>query len=176
MKETLYEQFIDKMESGGFRKIRSFIDEFYADLSEDDETISVTARDCHMITIRGEKDSARGYGLGSSPHIISMKIYGYDGKELEPSDAIQFGITKLTYKGLPTIRPGKHTIIYYNFPYRVISAGAKFKKGISITNDKILEIGVFRNSNRLKIAKFDLELECDKWFKIDLERVDKQIY
>lgn len=166
MKETLYEQFIDKMESTGFRKIRSFIDEIYAILSEDDEVISVTARDCHMITIRGEKDSTRGYGLGSSPHIISMKIYGYDGKELQPSDTIQFGITKLTYKGLPTVKPDIHTIIYYNFPYRTISAGAKFKKGISITKDKILEIRAFRNSSRLKIAKFDLGLECDKWFKI----------
>jgi hypothetical protein len=165
MKETLYEQFIDKMESDGFRKIRSLIDETYADLSEDDETISVTARDCHMITIRGEKDSIRRYGSRSSPYSISMKIYGYDGKQLESSDTVQFGITKLTYKGLPTIKPDKYTIIYYNFPYRVIHAGAKFKKGIAITKDKILEIMVFRNSSRLKIAKFDLELECDKWFK-----------
>lgn len=173
MQETLYEQFIDKMESGGFRKVRSIIDEIYADLSGDDETISITARDCHMITIRGVKDSTRGNGLGSSPHNISMKIYGYDGKELESTDTIQFGITKLTYNGLPTQEPDIHTTIYYNYPYRVISVGAKFKKGISISKDKILEIRIFRKSNRLKIAKFDLELECDKWFKVEHEMVNK---
>lgn len=170
MQETLYEQFIDKMESGGFRKVRSVIDEIYAGLSDDDETISITARDCHMITIRGVKDSTRGNGLGSSPHNISMKIYGYDGKELESNDAVQFGISKLIYRGLPTEEPDIHTTIYYNFPYRLISVGAKFKKGIAIDKDKILEIGIFRNSNRLKIAKFDLDLECDKWFKVDRER------
>jgi hypothetical protein len=173
MQETLYEQFIDKMENGGFRKVHSVIDEIYAGLSEDDEVISITARDCHMITIRGIKDSTRGNSLGSSPHNISMKIYGYDGKELEPNDTIQFGITTLTYKGLPTQEPDKHTTIYYHYPYRVVSVGAKFKKGISISKDKILEIAIFRNSNRLKIAKFDLELECHKWFKVEHERVNK---
>lgn len=173
MQETLYERLIDEMEKSGFGKIRSVIDEIYAGLSEDDETISITAHDCHMITVRGIKDSTRGHGLGSSPHNISMKIYGYDGKELEPNDTIQFGIAKLTYQGLPTMKPDIHTTIYYNYPYRVVSVGAKFKKGIAITKDKILEIRIFRNSNRLKIAKFDLELQCDKWFKIDLEMVNK---
>ncbi len=176
MQETLYEQFIDKMESDGFRKVRSIIDETYAGLSEDDETIFITAHNCHMITIRGVKDSTRRSGLRSSPYNISMKIYGYDGKELESSDTVQFGITTLTYKGFRTEEPDIHTTIYYNFPYRVISVGAKFKKGISITKDKILEIRVFRSSNRLKIAKFDLVLECDKWFKIDRGKSDKLTY
>ena len=176
MQETLYERLIDEMEKSGFGKVRSIIDEIYADLSEDDETISVTAHDCHMITIKGIKDSERGNGLGSSPYKISMKIYGYDGKELEPRDTIQFGIAKLTYQGLPTVKPDIHTTIYYHFPYRVISLGTTFKKGIVITKDKILEIRIFRNSNILKIAKFDLELHCDKWFKIDTETVNKSMY
>jgi hypothetical protein len=176
MQETLYERLIDEMEKNGFRKVRSVIDEIYANLSEDDETISVTARDCHMITIKGIKDSTVRNGLVYRPHNISMKIYGYDGKELEPNDAIQFGITKLTYQGLPTMKPDEHTTIYYHFPYKIISIGVTFKKGIVITKDKILEIGIFRNSNRLKIAKFDLSLECDKWFKVDQKRVNKSMY
>jgi hypothetical protein len=174
MRETIYEQFIDEMQKGGFGKARSIIDEIYADLSGDDETISVTARDCHMITIRGVKDSTRGNGLGSSPHKISMKIYGYDGKELADDDTIQFGISTLIYKGLPTMDPDKYTTIYYHFPYRIISIGTTFKKGIAITKDKTFEIKIFRRSNRLKIGKFDLELECDKWFKIG--NSDKSIY
>lgn len=176
MQETLYEQLIEEMEKSGFRQVHSIIDEMYAGLSEDDETISVTARDCHMITIKGIKDSTIGKGLGYAPHNISMKIYGYDGKELEHNDTIQFGITKLTYRGLPTMKPDMYTTIYYHFPYRVISVGVKLKKGVAITKDKILEIRIFRNSNRLKIAKFDLALECDKWFKVDHKRVNGSMY
>jgi hypothetical protein len=164
------------MEKSGFRKARSVLDELYANLSDDDETISITARDCNAVTIKGIKDSTIRNGLTCNPHNISMKIYGYDGKELEPSDTIQFGITRLTYKGLPTMKPDEHTTIYYHFPYRIIYLGTTFKKGIVITKDKILEIGIFRKSNRLKIAKFDLSLECDKWFKVDQKRVNKAMY
>ncbi len=170
MQETIYEQLIEEMEKNGFRKVHSVIDEIYADLSEDDETISITARDCHMITIMGVKDSRMGHGLGTSPHNISMKIYGYDGKELMRNDTIQFGMVKLIRQGLPTMKPDMYTTIYYHFPYRLLSLGTRFKKGIAITKDKILEIRIFRNSDRLKIAKFDLVLECDKWFKADKKR------
>lgn len=166
MQETVYEQFIDEMERNGFRKVRSAIDEIYAKLSDDDETISVTAHDCHMITIKGIRESTTRDRKVTPPHLISMKIYSDGGKEAEPNDAVQFSVVSLEHKGLPTMEPDMHTIIYYHYPYRAMLAGVKLKKGIAITKDKRFEIKIFRQSNRLKIGKFDLKLECDKWFKI----------
>lgn len=166
MKQTKYEQFIDEMEMNGFRKVHSFLDEIYAKLSYDDVVISITALDCHMITIKGIKESIIENREVSNPHRLRMKIYSEDSKELEPRDAIQFSVVKLLRKGFPTMEPSIHSCVYYNYPYRSISSkvGIKFKKGIAITKDKRLEIKIFRGSNVLKIGKFEMSLECDKWF------------
>lgn len=173
MQETVYEQFIDEMEKNGFRKVRSVIDEIYAKLSDDDETISVAAHDCHMITIKGIRESTTRDRKVTPPHLISMKIYSDNGKELRSDDTIQFSIVELKHKGLPTMEPDVHSVVYYHYPYRAMLAGVKLKKGIAITKDKRLEIKIFRSSNRLKIGKFEMHLECDKWFKIDEKRNDK---
>lgn len=176
MKQTKYEQFIDEMEKNGFRKIHSELDEIYATLSDNDDIISIAALDCHMISIKGIKESTTADKKETIPHSLHMKIYGYDGKELEPNDIIQFGIVvELTHKGLPTMKSDKNYCIYYHYPYRAISSkiGIKFKKGISITKDKRLEMKIFRSSSLLKIGKFEMNLECDKWFKIDEKRENK---
>ncbi len=169
MKQTKYEQFIDKMETNGFRKIHSFLDEIYARLSDDDDTISIAAHDCHMITIKGIRESITGDKRTTPPHSLNMKIYSDGGKELEPNDSIQFSIVELERKGIPTMKPDVHSTIYYHYPYRAISSksGIKFKKGIAINKDRRLEMRVYRCSSRLKIGKFEMKLECHKWFKID---------
>ena len=175
MKQTKYERFIDEMERNGFRKVRSSIDEIYAKLSDNDDIISITALDCHMITIKGIRESKTEDKKETIPHKLVMKIYGYDGKELEPNDFIQFSIVELIPKNLPTMEPDIHCCIYYHYPYRAISSkvGIKFKKGISITKDKRLEMKIFRGFNPLKVGKFEMNLECDKWFKIDEKREKK---
>ncbi len=165
----MYEQFIEEMEMNGFRKVHSNIDEIYVKLSDDDNIISISALDCHMITIKGIRESKRGDGNDTLPHRIFMKIYSDDGKELEEGDTIQFSIVNIERTGLPTINPGKHCCIYYHYPYRTISskAGVAFKKGIAITKDKTLEIRILRGPKKLAIGKFEIILECDKWFKVD---------
>ncbi len=164
MKTTRYEQFIGEMEKNGFLKVRSVIDEIYADLSDDDETISITARDCHMITIKGIKESTMADGRVTIPHNIYMKIYSNDGKELDNKDTVQFSITELRRRELSK---NIHCCVYYNYPYGSVSAGTgiKLKKGISIVKDKKLNIKAMRKSTPLKIWKFELMIECDKWFR-----------
>ena len=165
MKQTKYEQFIDKMEMNGFRKNHSTLNEIYAKLSDDDEVISISAIDCHMITIKGIKESITGDKKETPPHELHMKIFSDGGKELEPDDAIQFSIVETKRKGLPTMDPDTSILIYYHYPYRTVSSkyGIKFKKGISITKDKRLDLKIFRGSENIKIGKFEMSLECDKW-------------
>jgi len=167
MSATIYEQFIDKMETSGFRKVHSVIDEIYAKLSDSDDVISVTAQDCHMITIKGINESISRYGGVTPAHKLSMRIYSEGGKELEYDDTVQFIIVELIRMGLPTIDPGMKSCIYYQYQYRSLLQGIKFKKGIAITKDKRLDIKILRNSRYIKIGKFSLELECDKWSKIE---------
>ena len=175
MRQTMYEQFIEEMELNGFRKVHSKIDEIYAKLSDDDNIISISALDCHMVTIKGIRESKSGDGYDTLPHRIFMKIYSEDGKELESGDTIQFSIVSIERTGLPTVDPGKHCCIYYHYPYRAISSerGITLKKGIAIIKDKRLEFKMFRRSELLKIWKFEMSLECDKWFKIDEKREKK---
>lgn len=177
MKQTIYEQFIYEMEMNGFKKIHSVLDENYSKLSDNDDIISVAALDCHMITIKGIKESITVDKKETPPHKLHMKIYSDGGKELEPNDAIQFSIVELKKRsGLPTLEPDINCCIYYHYPYKSISskAGIKFKKGIAITKDKRLEMKIFRGFNLLKIGKYEMNLECDKWFKIDKKR-DKML-
>ncbi len=176
---TIYEQFIEEMENNGFKKVCSVIDEVYADLSDDDDAISITAHSCHMVTIKGMKQSERvtkEYGRVTSPHNIYMKLYGNDGKEFEHNDMVQFSIVESVRKGLPTMdykddmghRERENRCIYYSYPYRSVStrAGIRFKRGMAITKDKKLEIKAIRNSLPLKIGKFELAIECDMWNKV----------
>ena len=165
MKTTKYEQFIDEMERNGFRKVHSVIDEIYARLSDEDDIISITAHDCHMMTIKGMKESKREDGSTTPVHKLFMKIYGEGGKELEHNDTIQFSIAESIHKGLPTMDKDIYRCIYYQYPYRSLPLGIKFKKGIAITKDKRLDIKIFRDSKPVKVGKFVLELECDKWLK-----------
>lgn len=165
---TIYEQFIEEMENNGFRKVRYVIDEIYANLSDDDEAISVTAHDCHMITIKGIKESKATNGIVTTPHNIYMKIYDDDGKELEHNDMVQFSIAEYIRKGLPTVGQRENCCIYYSYPYRSVSSGAgvKLKKGIAITKDKRFDIKAIRKASPLKIGKFELAIECDKWSRV----------
>lgn len=175
MRQTRYERFIEEMEMNGFRKDHSTIDEFYAQLSDHDDFVYITAIDCHMITIKGIIESTRGNGVSTPPHHVCMKIYSEDGKELEPNDTVQISIVSFGRRGLPTADKDGNCCVYYHFPYRAISSekGIALKKGIAITKDKRLEMKMLRKSNQLKIWKFEMSLECDKWFKIDEKRVVK---
>lgn len=171
MYTTKYEQFIYEMEKNGFRAVRSVIDEFYANLSDNDDIISITARDCEMITIKGIKESTTENGIVTGSHNIYMKIYDTNGRELEDNDTIQLIVTNLMRTGLPTTNnkenKGEHSCVYYNYPYRSVSSknGVRLKKGISITKDKKLDIVAIRKSTPLKIWKFEMKIECDKWSK-----------
>lgn len=171
MRQTIYERFIEEMEKNGFRKVHSYIDEIYTKLSDDDEIVSITAIDCHMVTIKGLKESLRGNEGNTPPHRIFMKVYSEDGKELGHNDTIQFSIINIERKGLPTVDNNTHCCVYYHYPYGSISSkkGIVFKKGIAITKDKRLEIRILRNSKQLKVGKYELNLECDKWYKIKKE-------
>ena len=176
MRQTRYERFIEEMELNGFRKVHSTIDEFYAQLSDNDDIISISAIDCHMITIKGILESIREKGVSTPPHNIFMKIYSEDGKELEPDDTVQFSIVSFGRRGLPTADKNGNCCVYYHYPYRAISSekGITLKKGIAIVKDKRLEFKMFRRSELLKIWKFEMSLECDKWFKID-EKKEKKL-
>jgi hypothetical protein len=176
MQDTKYEQFIDEMEKRGFKKERSVINEIYAKLSEDDEIISIAAHDCHMITIKGIRESTRSDRQVTPLHHIYMEIYDYHREKMNDNDTVQFAIAEFRNKGLPTMEPDIHRCIYYQYPYKTVALGAKFKKGIAITKDKILEIKIIRSSKPMKIGRFSMELECDKWFSIDEERNNRSIY
>ena len=175
MQYTKYEQFIDEMEKNGFKKERSVINEIYATLSEDDETISVAAHDCHMITMKGMRESARGDGTVTPIHHIYMEIYDYHREKMNDNDTIQFAVAEFRKKGLPTEEPEVHRTIYYHYPYRSVALGAKFKKGFAITKDKILEMKIIRSSKPVKIGRFSMELECDKWFSMDEKENDRSM-
>lgn len=166
MQTTLYEQFIGEMERAGLKKVFTILDDKNVELSDDDEIISIKAKDCQIISIKGIRESKVGRKLITHPHYMCMKIYGYDGKELMPEDTVQFSIAESKRSGLPTLSPDVWShVVYYHYPYRLASSKLKFKKGIVLTKNKRLEIRIIRNGNILKIGKFDVKIECDKWFE-----------
>lgn len=169
MQTTLYEQFVEEMERSGLKKVFTNLDEKDVGLSDDDDIIHITAKDCQTISIKGVRESAIEGKLLTRPHYIHMRAYGYDGNEMMPEDAIQFSIATLKKSGLPTLSPDEwHHVVYYHYPYRAVSSKLKFKKGIVITKNKRLEIRIIRNGEPLKIAKFEIKIECDKWYKDDM--------
>ena len=166
MQTTLYEQFVEEMERTGLKKIFTILDDKGTELSDDDNIISIRAKDCKMISIKGVRESTILGKLITNPHNIYMKIYGYDGKEILPEDTIQFSIAELKKSGLPTLSPDEWShVVYYHYPYRLASSKLKFKKGIVLTKNKRLEIRIIRNGDLLKIGKFEIKIECDKWLK-----------
>lgn len=173
MQMTLYEQFIEEMERSGLKKVFINLNEKDVGLSDDDYIMYITPKDCQAISIKGVRESTIGGKLLISPHHIHMKIYGYDGNEMMPEDAIQFSIATLKKSGLPTLSPdGWSHVTYYHYPYRAASSKLKFKKGIVLTKNKRLEIRVIRNGESLKIAKFEIKVECDKWYKNEVLQAD----
>lgn len=163
MQMTLYEQFIEEMERSGFKKVFTILDEKDLELS-DDTIICIAPKNCQAISIKGVRESTVRGKLLTKPHYIYIKIYGDDGKEMMPEDTVQFSIATFKKSGLPTLIP--HTwshVIYYHYPYRV-SSKLKFKKGMVLMKNKRLEIRVIRNGEQLKIAKFEIKIECDKWY------------
>lgn len=162
---TLYEQFVYEMEKIGLRKKFSILEEKDVTLSDDDETIYITVNGCHILTIKGIKESMIRGKIITPPYYFSIKIHGYDGKELIPEDTVQFSITEFRKSGFPTDSDIRSHVIYYHYPYSIASSKLRFKRGIIITKDRRLEIKVMRNRELLKIAKFELKIECDKWYK-----------
>lgn len=166
---TLYGQFVEEMERSGLRKVFTILEEKDVGLSDNDDTIIVSAKDCQAISIKGIRESMVNGKLLTHPYYISMKIYGDDGNEILPGDTVRFGIGKLKKSGLPTLTPDTwFHIVYYHYPYRLVSSKLKLKKGIVITKDKRLEIKIERKGELLKIAKLDIRIECDKWYKKDM--------
>lgn len=172
MEETTpYEQFVFQMEKTGLRKEFIILEEKDVKLSEDDSVIYITNNNCNAISIKGINEaSARGRIL-NHPYYISIKIFGNDGKEVLPEDAVQFSITEFNSTALPTAPEIRSHVIYYHYPYSSASR-IRLKRGIVITKDRRLEIRVIRNGTPLKIAKVELKIECDKWFK--KEDINKQ--
>lgn len=162
---TLYEQFVYEMEKIGLRKKFSVLEEKDITLSDGDEVIYITVNDCHILTIKGIKESMIRGKIITPPYYVSMKVYGYDGEEMMPEDTVQFSITEFKTSGFPTAPEIRSHIIYYHYPYSVASSKLRLKRGIIITKDRRLEMRVMRNRDLLKIAKLELKMECDKWFK-----------
>lgn len=169
MQIALYEQFITEMERTGLKKVFTNLEEKDVGLSDDDKAIYVTTKDCQAISIKGIRESTIGGKLSIHPHYIRMKIFGYGGNEMIPEDTVQFSIAELKRSGLPTSSPDEWShVIYYHYPYRTVSSKLKFKKGIVLTKNKRLEVRIIRNGESLKIAKFEIKIECDKWYKSDV--------
>lgn len=169
MQITLYEQFVEEMERTGLKKVFTSLDEKDVGLFDNDEIIYITAKDCQAISIKGVRESIVKGKLSTHPYYIRMKIYGYDGNEIMPEDTVQFSIAELKKSGLPTLSADKWShIIYYHYPYITASSKLKLKKGIVLTKNKRLEIRIIRNGESLKIAKFEIKIECDKWYRDDV--------
>ncbi len=162
---TAYDQFVNQMEDNGLRKEFTILEEKDVDISDDDEAIYVTIGKCHMISIKGLRESSARGKIISHPYYMSIKIYGNDGQEALSEDAVQFSITEFKRAALPTVPESRSHIVYYNYPYSIVSSKLRLKRGIVITKDRRLEIRVIRNNSPLKIGKISLKIECDKWFK-----------
>lgn len=165
MELTLYDKFVEEMNKTGLRKVFANLEEKDVTLSDDDEVIYITIKDCQAISIKGIRESTIRGKLFVHPHYMSIKIYDYNYQEAKPEDAVQFSVAELKKSGLSS--PEWPHIIYYHYPYRVASSKLKLKKGIVITKNKRLELRIMRNGSPLKIGKFALKIECDKWFKND---------
>jgi hypothetical protein len=160
METTLYDELIKEMRNRGLSNKYSMLEEKDVTISDDDESIYITVNECKMISIKGIRESRIKRRLSTSPHYIYLKIYDYDYKEAEPEDSVQFSITEF---GKKLFSEDRH-IIYYHYPYKMVSAKLVIKKGIVITKDKRLEIRIVRKNIPLKIGKFELKIECDKWY------------
>lgn len=159
METTLYEKFTDEMERQGFRKVFANLDEKDVTISENDEVIYITIKD-GPISIKGIREAKLRGKLLTHPHYIYLKIYDYNYEEAKPEDAVQFSITELG-KGLSN--EDRH-VIYYHYPYRTVVAKLGLKRGVVITKDKRLEIRIMRDGSPLKIGKFEINIECHKWY------------
>lgn len=168
MEDSIYGLFLDEMQKSGFEKIHFKIQENDVEISGDDESIYIVARDCRAFSIRGIRESKTRNIISSKPHSIYIKAYDYNGEEAKPNDAVRFSIIEVDRSsGLPTDSQNRKHIIFYHYPYSTLS-GKKFlgiKKGIVITKDKKLEIKIIRNGKPIKIGKLELIIECDKWIK-----------
>jgi hypothetical protein len=174
--ETPYEQFISQMEKVGLRKEFSTLEEKDVTLSEDDEVIYIAIpatgiNNYRAISIRGIKEASIKGRIIIHPYDITVKVYGYGGEEAKPEDSVQFSITEFK-KGLPSVQETDSHIVYYNYPYRIASSKVRLKKGIIVTKDRRLEIRVMRDSVPLKIAKFGIKIECDKWYKKEESKIN----
>lgn len=163
METVIYDLFIEEMENSGFVRVPSKIEENEVELAEDDEAIYIKTehlKNCNAFSIKGIRESKNENKIVERPHNIYLKIYDYDRKEARPEDAIRFAI-------IGTKRStGQSSVIYYHYPYELLSSG-KFigiKKGMMITKDEKLEIKVIRGKEPIKIGKFELIIECDKWY------------
>lgn len=167
MVATLYEKFIEEMEKSGLRKVLTSIEENDVDISDNDEVIYIKAKGCQAFSIKGVRESTIRGKILTSPYYIRIKVYDNNYDEAKPEDAVQFGIAELKSGSVNKYPDGYSHVIYYYYPYRVASSGLKIKKGIVITKDKILEMKIIRNGAPIKIGKFELKIECDKWYRKD---------
>lgn len=168
MEDTIYDLFLDEMQKSGFEKIYFKIQENDIELSDDDESIYITARDCRALSIRGIRESKARNIISNKPHRMYIKVYDYNGEEAKPNDAVRFSIIEINRSSaLPTDPQNRKHTVFYHYPYGLVSGG-KFlgiKKGIVITKDKKLEIKIIRNGKPIKIGKLELIIECDRWIK-----------
>lgn len=179
--ETPYEQFISHMEKIGLRKEFSALEEIDVALSEDDEVIYIAiptngtdsngTNNYRAISIRGIKEASIKGRIMTHPYDIVLKVYGYGGEEAKPEDTTQFSITEFK-KGLSSDQEINYHVVYYNYPYRIVSSKLRLKKGIIVTKDRRLEIRIIRESVPLKIAKFEIKIECDKWYKKEENKIN----
>lgn len=176
---TPYEQFISHMEEIGLRKEFSALEEKDVTLSEDDEVIYIAipttgTNNISAISIKGIKEASIRGRIMTHPYYIALKVYGYGGEEAKPEDTTQFSITEFK-KGLPSDQDVNSHIVYYHYPYRFLSGKLRLKRGFIVTKDRRLEIRIIRDSVPLKIAKFELKIECDKWYKKEERKDDSKI-
>lgn len=158
---TLYDKFIEEMEKYGFRKVFANLDEKDVTISDEDDAIYITIKDSQSISIKGIREAKIRGKLLTHPHYIYLRVYDYNYEEARPEDAVQFSITEL---GKISSDKESH-VVYYHYPYRTVVTKLGLKKGVVITKDKRLEIRIIRDDKPLKIGKFDINIECHKWYK-----------
>lgn len=159
--ETLYDKLIEEMEKYGFRKVFANLDEKDVTISDEDDAIYITIKDSQSISIKGIREAKVRGKLLTHPHYIYLKVYDYNYEEAKPEDAVQFSITELG----KTLEKKENHVVYYHYPYRKVVTKLGLKKGVVITKDKRLEIRIIRDGKPLKIGKFEINIECHKWYK-----------
>jgi len=167
--ETLYEQFIYCMEKIGLKREFSILEDKDVILSDDDKVIYIEVpKDgidrIDTISIKGIQEASIRGRMITHPYYITLKVYGYGGEEAKQEDTVQFSITEFKKGALSSKEISSH-IVYYHYPYRIASGKLRLKRGIVITKDRRLEIRIIRNGEAIKIGKFSIKIECDKWYK-----------